>query len=646
MKKYSYFVFLFVFFSFTSTAQIHSPVKWTHEIKQVQEGIVDIYFTASLAPNWRIYAASLPKGHVPEPTFFDYTKNSYLVPVGILEEVFAPKEKFDVTFGAQLAYFEKEAVFKQRFEIIKAKNTPIVLEAEANFMACNDLECLPPDIYEFKIQIDTKTFGVSHVLPGVTQTEKRSIWGILIAGFLGGLLALMTPCVFPMIPLTVSFFTKSAKNRKKGIANAMLYAFFIIFIYVVLGMLITLGFGADALNSFASDAYVNLLFFIIFLVFAASFLGLFEITLPSSWINKVDNASDKGGVLGIFFMAFALSLVSFSCTGPIIGTLLVEAAILGNYIFPIAGMFGFSLALALPFGFFALFPSFLNALPKSGSWLNHVKITLGLMEIALALKFLSNVDLAYHWNILTREIFVAIWLAIFLILAAYFLGKIKLGYATESENISVPRLGFAILSLAFVFYLLPGMFGAPLRYLSGILPPEYHNEGWKTNSYWPSKENIMAAEAGASTQHTPHNLPIFKDYEQGLSYAKKVNKPIFLDFTGFTCVNCRKMEDNIWSDPRILSLLQNDLVMISLYVDDKTTLPFSEQYVSPVTGKKVKTVGNKWSDFQSVKYKTNSQPFYVIIDLDEKALTPSIGYTPDVTAYLNFLQKGIDKFKK
>ncbi|MEM9024691.1 MAG: cytochrome c biogenesis protein CcdA, partial [Bacteroidota bacterium] len=386
---------------------------------------------------------------------------------------------------------------------------------------------------------------------------------IFILGFLGGFAALLTPCVFPMIPLTVSFFTKQSENRKKGIANASIYALSIIAIYVGLGLLVTVIAGPYALNEMASNGYFNMAFFLIFVVFAISFFGAFEITLPTSWVNKADSAADKGGLVGIFFMAFTLVLVSFSCTGPIIGTLLVEAAVQGSRVGPMMGMLGFSLSLALPFALFAAFPGWLNSLPQSGGWLNTVKVTLGFLELALALKFLSVVDLAYHWDFLYREIFLALWIVIFGMLGLYLLGKIKLPHDSDESRVSVPRVLLALLSLGFAIYMIPGLWGAPVKILSGVAPPSFHKE-WTT----------------ATSNHCPHDLNCFHDLEEGMAYAEAQGKPVLLDFTGWSCVNCRKMEDNVWSRPEILRKLADDYVLISLYVDDKERLPEAEQYVS------------------------------------------------------------------
>lgn len=479
--------------------------------------------------------------------------------------------------------------------------------------------------------VDTAGCNTALVKPtdAELQGEQRdkSFWTVFILGFLGGLVALVLPCIFPMIPLTVSFFTKQSKDRKSGVRNAFLYGLSIILIYVTLGMLITITLGESALNDMSSNAFFNLLFFIIFIIFAASFLGAFEITLPSRFINKMDNASNRGGLLGIFFMAFTLSLVSFSCTGPIIGTLLVEAAVGGNYLGPAIGMFGFSLALALPFALFALFPAWLNSLPKSGGWLNAVKVVLGFIEIGLALKFLSVVDMAYHWGILKRELFLAIWIVLCALIGLYLLGKLKFSHDSDVKHISVTRTMIAIIFLSFGVYLVPGIWGAPTNFVSGFLPPSYYRE-WKD----------------PNSGDCPLDLSCFHDLDEGLCYAKKQGKPVMIDFTGYACVNCRKMEDFVWPDPEVYQYLSEKYVVISLYVDDKKALPASEHRKN-AAGRAINTVGKKWSDLEATYYKQTSQPLYVLLDNDGRILQAPIGYT-SAPEYAAFLEQGLKKFEE
>jgi len=480
-----------------------------------------------------------------------------------------------------------------------------------------------------------------------SSSESKGLWGIFFIAFLSGFAALLTPCVFPMIPLTVSFFTKQSKNRAAGIKNAIMYGVFIVVIYVLLGSVIVGIFGADSLNALSTNVWFNIIFFLLLVVFAVSFLGAFEITLPQSWSNKVDSQADRGGIIGIFFMALALAIVSFSCTGPIVGTLLVESASKGG-IAPIVGMLGFSLAIALPFALFAMFPGWMNSLPKSGGWLNTVKVFLGFLELALAFKFLSNADLVLQLHWIEREMFLAIWIAIFGTLAFYLFGKIKLPHDSNENNISVGRLSLGLVVLAFTIYLIPGIWGAPLKLISGFPPPLNYSEapygvGYTklSNGGGLSSEGIMpnGSELG------PHDIIAFNDYETGLAYAKKVNKPVLIDFTGYACVNCRKMEERVWASPHILGILNRDIVLISLYVDDKRMLPENEQYTSETTGKRIRSIGNKWSDFQIKNYQANAQPYYVLMGLSEENLNFPIGYTPDIEEYKEWLVEGIGNFK-
>jgi thiol:disulfide interchange protein DsbD len=490
----------------------------------------------------------------------------------------------------------------------------------------------------------------SEVLNSEDSSSGRSMWGIFLLAFLGGFAALLTPCVFPMIPLTVSFFTKQSKNRARGIANAITYGIAIIFLYTLIGFLVTVIFGSDALNALSTNPWMNLFFFALLVIFAISFFGAFEITLPSSWVNKTDRASDKGGIVGIFFMAFTLALVSFSCTGPIIGTLLVEAAS-GGYQGPLIGMFGFSLALALPFALFAAFPGWLNSLPKSGGWLNNVKVVLGFVELAFAFKFLSTADLVWQAHILPREWFIAIWIGIGILLTMYLLGAYRMPHDSPNEKTSVFKLVLAIITLSFTVYLVPGLWGAPLKLISGFPPPMFYSES--PNGFGQQAVVVRGAGAesssipdGADPEHCPLQLNCFHDFETGRAYAKEVNKPILIDFTGWGCVNCRKMEEQVWSDPRVLEILRNEVVLISLYVDEREKLPKEEQYVSPVTGKKIRTVGNKWSEFQIKHFKSNSQPQYLILGHDSmKPLNGSTAYDPDVQLYVDWLHEGISRFE-
>jgi thiol:disulfide interchange protein len=488
--------------------------------------------------------------------------------------------------------------------------------------------------------------------PLVKSEEKQGLIAIFIAGFIGGLAALLMPCIFPMLPLTVSFFTKGSQTKSKAVSRAMFYGLSIIVIYVVLGLLVTVLFGPDALNSLSTNGVFNFLFFILLLIFAISFLGAFEITLPSSWVNKMDANSDKGGLAGLFFMAGTLALVSFSCTGPIIGTLLVQAATSGALLGPAIGMFGFSFALAIPFALFAMFPSWLSALPKSGGWLNSVKVVLGFLELALAMKFLSNVDLAYHWNWFDREVFLVLWIVIFGLMGLYLLGKLKFSHDSPVNAISVPRLLIAIVVLSFTVYMIPGLWGAPLKSVSAFLPPQatqdfdLYTPTLTGASNGPAVKHEEGPHKYSEIFHAPLNLNVFFDYEEGMAYAKKVKKPVMIDFTGHACVNCRQMEANVWPDKAVFSKLSNDYVIIQLYVDDKTELAENEKFKSKFSGKAVNTIGNKWSDFQAARFNSNSQPFYVLLGNDGQLLAPPTGANYNAGEYLEFLNSGLKTFNK
>lgn len=491
--------------------------------------------------------------------------------------------------------------------------------------------------------------AATNIPAGNSETGKKSLWSIFIAGLIGGFAALLMPCIFPMLPLTVSYFTKQSGTRASGISKALLYGLFIIVIYVALGMIITIAFGSDALNALSTNGVFNFLFFLLLVVFAASFFGAFEITLPSAFVNKMDAKSDKGGLIGLFFMAFSLSLVSFSCTGPIIGTLLVEAASKGERLGPAIGMLGFSIALAIPFGLFAMFPSMLKSLPKSGGWLNSVKVVLGFLELALALKFLSNVDLAYHWNWLDREVFLSLWIAIFGLMGLYLIGKIKFSHDSELKFLSVPRTLLAIIVFSFVVYMVPGLWGAPLKSISAFLPPsatqDFDLSAGVASAPAHSDGKVKKYAEIFHERGTPKGFDPYYDYDQALETAKELNKPVLIDFTGWNCVNCREMEANVWTDPSVAKLLKEEFVMAELFVDDKTELPANEQFVSKYSGKKIKTIGNKNSDFQASTFNSNSQPLYVIVDASGKVLVPQSGANRNIEQYKAFLQSGIDAFK-
>lgn len=639
------FIFLFSFSIFSQ--EIYHPVEWTFSQSEIKNGELSLSFKATIQEGWHVYSQHLDEGG-PIPTTFTFEKDS--LHYSLIDSVLEPNavKEYDPNFEMELRFFDKEVVFTQKIKLLSQDT--FTLRGYLEFMVCNDKMCLPPETQDYSFHIDKTDISKSDLNSDVNSNMDDSIWSIFIAGFLGGLFALLTPCVFPMLPLTVSFFIKQSKTRSAGIRNAIIYAISIVVIYVTLGMAVTIIFGADALHALSTNEWFNLFFFVLLIIFALSFLGAFEITLPSSWINKADDASNKGGLIGIFFMAFTLSLVSFTCTGPIVATLLVQAAVSGSYLGPFIGMLGFSIALALPFSLFAGFPGWLNSLPKSGGWLNTIKVTLGFLELALALKFLSNADLVIQAGILKREIFLALWIAIFAALTLYLLGLIKLSHDSNKAGISVSRTVFALLSFSFTVYLIPGLWGAPLKLISGFPPPQFYSES--PNGIATSSSSVMNGEkdstATAKKDHIqcPHNLNCFHDYEEGMAEAKRSGKPIILDFTGWACVNCRKMEEQVWSDPGVLDRLRNEYVLISLYVDEKTLLAENEQYISQTTGEKIKSIGKKWTDFQISRFKTNGQPWYVLIDHEEKELTQPQGYDPDIEKFIQFLDSGKEEFKK
>jgi thiol:disulfide interchange protein len=501
-----------------------------------------------------------------------------------------------------------------------------------------------------KLRKDSEAKTIIPVITIAVKPVKQTLWAIFLAGLLGGFAALLMPCIFPMLPLTVSYFTKSAENKRKAVSNAILYGLSIITIYVVLGLVITVIFGADALNSLSTNGIFNFFFFLLLVVFAASFLGAFEITLPSSWVNKMDANSDKGGFAGLFFMAATLALVSFSCTGPIIGTLLVQAATTGALLGPAIGMFGFALALAIPFALFAMFPSLMQSLPKSGGWLNSVKVVLGFLELALSLKFLSNVDLAYHWHWFDREVFLVLWIVIAALGGFYLLGKLKFSHDSETSYISVPRLFLAIIVLSFTIYLIPGLWGAPLKSVSAFLPP-MATQDFDLSAIVPVTSSSASVNDNQTHKYAalfdrPKGFNPFFDYDEGVAYAKKMHKPVMIDFTGHACVNCRKMEANVWPDKQVSQIINEDYVLIQLYVDDKTDLAVSEQTTTP-QGRAIKTIGNKWSYLQTSRFLSNSQPFYVLLNPNtEQPLVTPKGADYDSISYLKYLNSGITAFKQ
>ncbi len=675
-----------------ANAQIYDPVKWKTTAEDIREDEANVVITATIEPGWHVYSQFIEEGG-PIPTTFKFEEGNGYSLLGSVSESPKAISAFDPNFNMQIAWHKSKARFTQKIKLTKPK---VKVSGTLEYMVCNDTNCLPPEEVSFEVLIDAATVASNAASkdklkdtafesdasgPGaaietpdqnVLQTanepgdstratesqpvadrseQNDTLWGIFLAGLIGGFAAFLMPCIYPMVPLTTSFFTKRSGSRSSGIWNAVIYGISIIVIYVSLGMIVTLIFGASALNEAASSALFNLLFFAIIIVFAVSFLGAFEITLPSRFINKVDSKSDRGGLIGIFFMAFTLALVSFSCTGPIIGYLLVEAVSKGSLLGPAIGMLGFSVALAIPFIIFALFPSFLKEMPKSGGWLNTVKVSLGFLELALAFKFLSNVDLAYHWGILDREVFLSLWIVIFTLFGLYLLGQLKLSADDKGGIIGLPRLFFAMLIFSFTVYMVPGMWGAPLKGISAWLPPQ-PTQDFDLNkltygdfSEESKKNGESSGKKYADLFHAPHGLNAFYDYEEGLAYAKKVNKPALIDFTGWSCVNCRKMEASVWPDPSVLNQLKSDYVLISLYVDDKTELEESEKYTSEFSGKNISRIGQKWSDMQASVYGTNSQPYYVIVDHDGQKLVPPTAFDLNIGNYAEFLRKGTEAFE-
>ena len=668
MRKLCSFLLL-MFVVLAAHAQIQDPVKFKTELKALSDTEGEIIFTAAIDPGWHVYSTNLGDGG-PISATFNVDKKNGLELVGKLKPVGNEISTFDKLFQMKVRYFESTAQFVQKIKFIASTYT---IEGYLEYGACDDESCLPPTQVPFnlsgkttlkatepvaeskvelqkEVEIEPETVATSAdtaavVKPAVSadilwkpviddlqaygeehSQEDMSWIYIFITGFLGGLLALFTPCVWPILPMTVSFFLKRSKDRKKGIRDAWTYGASIVVIYVTLGLAITAIFGASALNALSTNAVFNILFCLMLIVFAASFFGAFEITLPSKWSNAVDSKAEAtGGLISIFLMAFTLSLVSFSCTGPIIGFLLVQVSTTGSVIAPAIGMLGFAIALALPFTLFALFPSWLKSMPKSGGWMNVIKVTLGFLELAFALKFLSVADLAYGWRILDRETFLALWIVIFALLGFYLLGKIKFPHDDDDTKIGVSRFFMALVSLAFAVYMVPGLWGAPLKAVSAFAPP------MKTQDF-----NLYTNEVHAK----------FDDYDLGMEYARLHNKPVMLDFTGYGCVNCRKMELAVWTDPTVSKIINDDYVLITLYVDNKTPLSEPVKIMENGTERTLRTVGDKWSYLQRVKFGANAQPFYVLIDNEGKPLNKSYAYNEDIPKYIEFLRTGLENYRK
>lgn len=656
MKKIALLFFLFFAF-ITANAQILDPVKWTSKIEKKSDTEYLLTFDGVIEPSWHVYSQFTPDGGaLPLEVLFNNNKENF-EPVGKAKESETITEFNDV-FKVDETFFKEKVQLQQLIKITNQKNE--FIQVELSYQVCKDVCIQQNKYFEFDVKKvaseevqnfaptakkeDTKQSNV--VIDKAPEDEKSDPWTIFLGTFLAGILVTFTPCVFPMIPMTVSFFIKQNSSKAKGKFNAFFYGFCIIAIYVLISVPFHLfeSLSPDIFSEISTNVYLNIFFFLIFVVFAISFFGAFEITMPNSIANKADNASNVGGLIGIFFMALTLIIVSFSCTGPALGLILgsVLSTEGGAMLLTIA-MFGFGLGLAMPFMVFALFPSLLKNLPKSGGWLNSVKVVFGFIELALAFKFLSNADLVLQLHLLEREVFLVIWIAIFFALFLYLFGKLTLPHDSPMASISVGRMLFGLLTLAFTIYLIPGLWGAPLKLISGFPPPMTYSEspfGFGNSGAFVSDEKLPEGSKLAV-----HGIIAFEDYDKGVAYAKEMKKPILLDFTGHACVNCRKMEEFVWSDPAVLSILKNDVVLISLYGDDKRKLPESEYFTSKVTGNQITTIGGKWSDFQISRYESNARPLYVLIGSDEKKLNEPIAYEPDIKTYLNWLETGISKYK-
>ncbi len=664
MKKRFIALFIGIISVLGLQAQIVNPVSWKFSQKKISSEEIELAFSAIIEQGWHMYSQFTPDGG-PIATTINFEESDNFEIVGKAIESPKPQEHMDDVFGVKVKYFDNEVVFTQKVKVLKPGEIKIV--GSIDYQVCRDGQC---SMFDQEFEFDNKSESkISEASNSENSEENESLIWFFIASFGAGLLAVIMPCVFPMIPMTVSFFMHSDTNKAKAKAKALFFALSIIGIFTIFGIVISMFLGPGFSNWLSTNWVPNLFFFIIFMVFAASFFGAFEIVLPSWLVNKSDSQADKGGYVGAFFMAFTLVLVSFSCTAPIIGSLLVEAA-QGSVLRPAIGMFGFSLAMALPFGFFAFFPSKLGNLPKSGGWLNSVKVVLGFIEIALGFKFLMVIDQTYHLGILDREIYIAIWIVVFALMGLYLLGKIRFAHDSELKHIGVGRLALVIATFTFVVYLIPGMWGAPLKALAGYMPPqetidfdinrivrnhakEIMNSGVNIGGNSAKTNENCEEPKYADFLHLPHGLEGYFDMDQAMKCAQALNKPLFVDFTGHGCVNCREMEQTVWGDPRVLKILKEEYVIVALYVDDKTKLPEDEWYVSTYDGKKKKTLAKKNADLQIEYFRSNAQPNYILLDnKGEKAnfqndiLAPARGHNLNVDAFVKFLETGVENFKK
>ena len=640
MKKQVLFLILIAFIAFVD-AQVLKPIEWEVSLSKANPEVgeeLTIRFKAYIEKDWYLYSSDFDPDLGPLVTEFVFNENETYERVGKLTPI-NPGKKYDSLWEGEYTYFKEEGLFEQRVKVLKKDFN---ITGEYLYQVCSDIDgkCIP---FEDEFSLGAKKKDTEK--PRVSSNQENSSpWTILATAFLAGLIALLTPCVYPMIPITVSIFLKQSKNKKQGITKALIYGLSIIIFFSLLGFLISLIWGFTALNELSTHWLFNLIIFSVFILFALSFFGLFEMNLPSGLVNKIDKQADRGGLIGIFFMAITLVLVSFSCTFPIVGTALINTLSGGSIVEGTVAMFGFSLAFAIPFTGFAIFPAWLNNLPQSGGWMNSIKVILGFLELALALKFLSVADLAYHWGILDREVFIALWIAIFGLMGLYLVGKIKLKSDDDNQKISVGRLVFAVATFAFVINLIPGLWGAPLKSLSGFLPP------MSTHNF-----NLLEKEAGGATCEEPlhneilawpHGLKGYFDYDQAIACAKEQGKPIFIDFTGHGCVNCREMEQRVWSDPEVLSRLSEQFVLVALYVDDRTKLPENLWYASSFDGKTKKTIGQQNADFQITQFNNNAQPYYVLLNEDGKLLLEPRAYDLSVQGFIDFLNTGLQNHRK
>jgi len=639
-------------------AQVLRPNEWKFELSTTEFKVgdeIDLIFKATVDQGWHLYSSDFDPELGPMVTELVFEPNKTFEIVGGLRAI-NPKKGYDDIFEGDYTYFQGKGEFRQTLKVL---SDGLSFKGSVNYQVCTDESgdgrCIP-----FEDDFDQTFFGLKEAVKkkldkpvqqvaSFDKPEDKNLWAFILFAFVTGLIALLTPCVFPMIPMTVTFFMKDNEKGGSGVRKAIIFGISIILIFTVIGTLTAVLFGADTLNNLATHWLPNIFVTLVFFIFALSFLGLFEITLPSVFVNKMDQQADRGGLLGVFFMAFTLALVSFSCTFPIVGSVLVLST-QGEFIKPVLGMLAFSLAFALPFTLFAIFPDWLKKMPQSGGWLNSVKVVLGFLELALGLKFLSIADQAYHWGILDREIYLAFWIVIFAFLGFYLLGKIRLPNDSPMERVGVFRLLFSIITFTFVLYLVPGMWGAPLKALAGYLPPmsshDFDLVSLRSSSFSTQKSNICEIPKHTDKLHFPHGLQGYFDYDQAIACAREQNKPLFIDFTGHGCVNCREMEARVWSDPRILSRLREDFVLVALYVDDRTELPETDWYTSEYDGKVKKTIGRQNADYQIRAYNNNAQPFYIVLNNDEQVVVNPRAYDLSIEGFATFLDEAKSRFEQ